>query len=95
MNPKIFIYIINCRNCRTITNSGSGATAKYLTRATGCKNNNISLESLDFPIGLESIGEQAFFRCDTLKNVYIPDSVTTMGRTAFAGSLSLESIRFP
>jgi hypothetical protein len=40
--------LINCRNCRTITNSGSGATAKYLTRATGCKNNNISLESLDF-----------------------------------------------
>jgi hypothetical protein len=47
--------LINCRNCRTITNSGSGATAKYLTRATGCQDNNISLEGLDFH-GVHALG---------------------------------------
>ena len=39
--------LIYSRYCRTITNSGSGATAKYLTRATSCQNNNISRESLN------------------------------------------------
>ena len=40
--------LVNCRNCRTVTDCGSGATAEYLARTTSCQNNYISWECLNF-----------------------------------------------
>jgi len=42
-----------------------------------------------------SIGEDAFYYCDLLKSVTIPNSVKTIGVRAFAYSVEIESITIP
>ena len=52
--------------------------------------------SVEFEEGsvCESIGNYAFARCDSLKSVTIPDSVTNIGTDAFAYLLNLTQINF-
>ena len=43
---------------------------------------------------LTSIGEYAFYNCDSLTSIYIPDNVTTIGSWAFAGCDDLTTVIF-
>ncbi len=45
--------------------------------------------------GVTAIGEQAFFNCDSLTSVVIPDSVTHIGRRAFVSCENLTSVIIP
>ena len=42
-----------------------------------------------------SIGDEAFYRCSSLTNITISDSVTSIGESAFEGCSSLTSITIP
>lgn len=46
----------------------------------------------DIPNGVKSFGDCAFDSCSTLKNITIPDSVTSIGWGVFSGSTSLTNI---
>lgn len=50
------------------------------------------LQSIDFNIGLNSIGAQAFSSCTSLTNVDLPSSISTIGMMAFYNCTSLSSI---
>ena len=45
--------------------------------------------------GVTSIGNYAFFDCDSLTNITIPSSITDIGNNAFSGCRSLTNITIP
>ena len=63
---------------------------KSKTLIAGCKNSVI-------PVGgsVTSIGDYAFYYCDSLTSITIPESVTSMGEGAFWGCSSLTGITIP
>ncbi len=52
------------------------------------------LVSLDLS-NVETIGEKAFYNCDSLTTIAIPDTVTSIGKEAFAESDKLVAITIP
>ena len=54
-----------------------------------------SLQSIDIPQGITTIGCSAFWGCSSLRSVKIPQGVTTIGRSAFWGCSSLRSVNIP
>lgn len=53
------------------------------------------ITSYTVPDGVTTIGERAFYDCESLKNITLPDSLTTIGEHAFDDCYSLKSIIFP
>ena len=54
-----------------------------------------SLESVEIPEGVTSIGARAFADSEKLKTVVLPESLKTIGEEAFRGCTSLEEISIP
>jgi putative cell wall-binding protein len=51
--------------------------------------------NIAIPDSVKSIGDKAFYSCDTLTSVIIPDSVTSIGKEAFACCHSLTNVNIP
>ena len=49
----------------------------------------------EIPDGVTTIGDRAFFSCDSLTEIVIPDSVTSIGEDAFYGCTNLTSVVIP
>ena len=68
-----------------------------LTKATsipaGAFSNFSSIEEINLPDTLQSIGESAFSNCLAIKNVTIPESVTSVYSNAFSGCYRLYEVR--
>lgn len=60
----------------------------YSSAFYGCT----SLESVNMPDGLLSIGQGAFEGCSSLENIAIPDSVTSIGNFAFSNCSGLTKL---
>lgn len=56
---------------------------------------HIDMETIVLPGTITEIGYNAFYDCELLDNVEIPDSVTTLSYCAFKGCKSLKNIRLP
>ena len=50
---------------------------------------------MKIPVGVTSIGDDAFSGCSRLSSVEIPESVTSIGRGAFKGCSGLTSVEIP
>ena len=53
------------------------------------------MESVTFPESLEGIGAAAFYGCVNLKNVVLPEGITTIDRSAFAYCWGITEITCP
>ena len=53
-----------------------------------------SLETINIPNSLTSIGSSAFAECSSLETITIPNSVTSIGYSAFGDCTNLTSIIF-
>ena len=64
---------------------------------SGCHTSAVAIEipsEID-GVAVTSIGKSAFFYCESLTSVTIPDSVTSIGSYAFSGCEALTSITIP
>lgn len=59
------------------------------------RSNHIPLEHVCLAEGTTEVLACAFENCQSLRSVYIPDSVTRIGMNAFKGCTGLEHINFP
>ena len=66
---------------------------KDKSRIISFRNQNI--ESYVIPSSVTSIGDSAFYGCDSLSKIVIPSSVTSIGDWAFSGCDSLSEIVIP
>ena len=90
--------------CDSLTNITVDADNQYYSSDSyGMLYNKDKTELIQYPIGVErtsftipdsvtTIGEDAFYWCDSLTNVTIPDSVTTIGDWAFRNCDNLTSV---
>ena len=76
------IYYDSRENCNAIIRTNINALV------TGCKNTMI-------PNSVTSIGNCAFYNCNSLASIVIPNSVTSIGSSAFYNCSSLASIVIP
>lgn len=76
-------------DCKTVE-IGSGVTEIGQLLFCGCK----SLEAIELPVGLSSIGNGAFWEC-SFREVKIPETVKSIGATAFADCKQLGKINLP
>lgn len=72
---------------------GEAAAVASLAQIFKGKTDIVSFPELKHFTGLTSISESAFYGCDNLKYVYIPDSVTEIEKAAFDNCKSLQSVR--
>ena len=56
---------------------------------------NVIIPAIYKGLPVTAIGERAFYNCDSLTSVTIPDSVTTIGEWAFYGCSGLTSVTIP
>ena len=79
-------YLINT----VLTISGNGAMGNYASSSKAPWGTNITKVIIED--GVTSIGNCAFYNCESLTNITIPDSVTSIGSYAFYYCNSLTSI---
>ena len=67
-------------------------TYYIVTRIGNCTDTRVVIPYTYEGLPVKEIGERAFYDCDSLKSVIIPDSVTTIGDDAFSSCYSLKSV---
>ena len=85
----------------TLTISGTGDMEDYYVEIESNLDNRPwksyadNVKKIVIENGVTSIGEDAFFWCNSLESITIPDSVTTIGDNAFSSCTSLTNITIP
>ncbi len=80
----------------TLTISGTGAMTNYSSSSNApWYSVSTSVKSVVIDSGVTSIGNRAFYYCDSLTSVTIPNSVTSIGSYAFYNCNRLTSITIP
>jgi hypothetical protein len=84
--PEDDVVIPSTVNGLTVTAVGTGAFENDYTP---------NLYRVYIPITVNSIGDNAFFACQSLTNVNIPNDVTNIGEDAFADCFVLGAVTIP
>ena len=86
------VYWSYDKSSKTLTISGTGAMDNYGGENSPWYRYREGILTVKIKTGVTTIGEWAFYLCESLTSVTIPNSVTTIGRSAFDSCSSLTSI---
>lgn len=56
---------------------------------------NSPIQTVNIPSTIQSIGEYAFYECNSLTQMLLPDALTSLGRSAFYSCDRLSTLHFP
>ena len=83
-------------DCVSLKNITFPSTLKEIPDITDCEDSEpVPVESITLKKGIQTIGFLAFGGLSKLKNINIPDSVTTIEQSAFADCTSLTELSLP
>ena len=90
-----YVYSTNCPGAFGYKNTtdGSGLVLAVVDKEKLPKNVVIPSEINGKPV--VSLNRSAFFQCENITSVYIPDSVTKFGSSDFSSCVNLERVRLP
>ena len=90
-----YVYSTNCPGAFGYKNTtdGSGLVLTVADKEKLPKNVVIPSEINGKPV--TSLNRSAFFQCENITSVYIPDSLTKLGSSAFFSCVNLERVRLP
>ncbi len=74
---------------------GEGNMSKWSSATSPFYTNKSSITSVIIEEGVTSIGDYAFYGCDSITRIDLPDGLTTIGSYAFDGCSALDSLDFP
>lgn len=77
----------------TLTISGNGTMTNYTSSSSSPWGNGVVAAVIEQ--GVTSIGDNAFYNCNSLTTISISDSVASIGSSAFYNCSSLSNISFP
>ena len=72
-----------------------GVLFEKATKTLVCYPCTLAATSYSIPQGIRTIGDDAFYQCESLTSITLPDSVTAIGDNAFNYCESLTSITLP
>lgn len=75
--------------------SGKGAMSNYPFPGTPTPWKRTGVDSLVIEEGVTEIGDYAFYYCEKIKSINLPNSLTRIGAFSFAGCSGLDSIDIP
>ena len=78
--------------------SGTGKMADYdgdEFNSAPWRNYSADIKSAVIAEGAASVGSLAFYTCENITDIKLPDGITTIGRAAFSGCTRLENIVIP
>ena len=78
----------------TLTISGTGEMRNYYDNTPWISIRS-KIKTVKLPEGLTSIGNHAFYECESLKTVNLPKGLTSIGSWAFSYCNSLEEVSLP
>ena len=85
-------YIFNtAANTASVTYRGTSSSGSYSGSVTIPE--TVTFEETEYHV--VAIGERAFYNCDNLQSVVLPNSITSIGSYAFAYSDNLSTINLP
>ena len=76
----------------TLTISGEGAMTNYNSGGAPWYGKRAQIKEIVFAEGVTSIGNYAFYDCDLLATITIPDSVTSIGEYTFSGCDRIDNV---
>ncbi len=96
-------YFDGCVNIENITFTGTGSWFSYSTDSsvkpyygnTPWQLSRSVLSTVNIAFGVQDIGTNAFYGCDKLASLSIPESVGSIQSNAFAGCTGLSALKIP
>ena len=82
-------------HCYLFDEDGNEDDVKKLTKIDGEMFYGSNIKSIIIPDSVKSIGNWAFWNCESLKSIVIPDSVENIGSIGFTYCKSLKSVEIP